>query len=607
MPTAHLNTHWAALLVEELVRCGVRRFFVAPGSRSTPLVVAVARHERAQSTLHYDERAAAFAALGYGRATGRPAGWITTSGTAVANGLPAAVEASTDGVPMLLLTADRPPEKRDTGANQTIGQPGIFGEYTRWAVDLPAPTDEIAPEMVLTTADQAVHCARRTPPGPVHVNCMFRKPLAPPEDDETGTKASPDAPARWRESDRPYTRRPVAAPTAPPDRLDALADALAGIRRGLVVCGRLDSGADARAALRLTEALDWPLVPDATARLRLAAEGSTAGPAAPYADLVLASGAFREACAPEAVIHLGGRTVSKRLRLFLKKHRPAPCVVARPDARRLDPDHRVSDHVETDVAPFCNALIERLDAPAEREADDWGRSWKRANAAVARVLDDFAAGADGLSEPLVARLVSRHRPPGGAFVLGSSMPVRDFNRYARPDANTGDAPRTPVFANRGASGIDGTVATAAGVCTGRCEIAPEGDQQRPVTLLLGDLAVLHDLGALALLRERPVTVVALNNGGGGIFHFLPIAEREEVFEPHFTTPHERSFEQAAAMFDLPYERPTTPEAFAAAYRERSRSGAPALIEVRTDRRENRALHERLESRVAEAVREALGA
>ncbi|PSQ83236.1 MAG: 2-succinyl-5-enolpyruvyl-6-hydroxy-3-cyclohexene-1-carboxylate synthase, partial [Bacteroidetes bacterium QH_2_63_10] len=147
MSTAHLNTHWAALLVEELVRCGVRRFFVAPGSRSTPLVVAVARHERAQSTLHYDERAAAFAALGYGRATGRPAGWITTSGTAVANGLPAAVEASTDGVPMLLLTADRPPEKRDTGANQTIGQPGIFGEYTRWAVDLPAPTDEIAPEM----------------------------------------------------------------------------------------------------------------------------------------------------------------------------------------------------------------------------------------------------------------------------------------------------------------------------------------------------------------------------------------------------------------------------------------------------------------------------
>ena len=589
MSTARLNTRWAGLLVEELIRCGVRRFFVAPGSRSTPLVAAVARHERAQATLHYDERASAFAALGYGRATGRPAGWITTSGTAVANGLPAAVEAHTDGVPILLLTADRPPEKRDTGANQTIDQPGIFGKYTRWAVDLPAPTDEIAPEMLLTTADQAVHFARRSPPGPVHLNCMFRKPLDPPRREDEKTRQEADAPARRRRGDRPYTRRPVAVPAAPPDRLDA--------------------EADAHAAVRLAEALGWPLAPDATSRLRLAADG----PIVPYVDQLLVSDAFREACAPEAVIHLGGRTVSKRLRLMLEEHRPAPYVVARPDARRLDPDHRVTDHVETTVAPFCDGLVERLDAPGPRDGDE--SQWQRANEAAARTLDAFAAGADAVSEPLVARLVSRHRPPGGALVLGSSMPVRDFNRYARPGPDAdgfagadslSDAPLTPVFANRGASGIDGTVATAAGVCTGRSEAAPDGEE-RPVTLLIGDLALLHDLGALALLRDRPVTVVAVNNGGGGIFHFLPIAERPDVFEPHFTTPHDRSFEEAAAMFDLPYDRPATPEAFAAAYRERSRSGAPALIEVRTDRRENRALHERLDTRVAEAVREALGA
>ena len=591
LPTSNLNHLWAGLLVEELVRGGVECFFIAPGSRSTPLTVAVTQHEGARAVLHYDERGSAFAALGYGRATGRPAGWVTTSGTAVANGLPAAVEAATDGVPMLFLTADRPPEKRDTGANQTIDQVGIFGEYVRHAVDLPAPTTEIAPEMVLTTAAQAVHFSRRTPPGPVHLNCMFRKPLAPTEDGRDYA-AYLDGLRDWRSGDAPYTRRPVTVPSAVPGERDALAEALHGTERGLVVCGRLDSEKDARAARRLAEQLGWPLVPDATSRLRLAGDG----PVVPFSDQVLASDAFRENHRVEAVLHLGGHSVSKRLRLFLKACRPAPYVVARTDARRLDPDHCVTAHVETAVAPFCDALVELLAraGPQQEAPEGWLRRWQRADADAAHALDDFAAEAEALSEPLVARLVSRYRPPGGALVLGSSMPVRDFNRYAW--ASGEKTALMPVFANRGASGIDGTVATAAGVCEGLAE-----DERRPVTLLLGDLALLHDLNALALLRERPVTVVVLNNGGGGIFHFLPIAEHTEVFEPNFTTPHDVAFEQAAAMFGLAYHQPTTAEAFTEAYGQSSRSGTPTLIEVRTDREENRALHEALEARVARAV------
>jgi len=170
---------WAKLIVEELLRSGAGHFFLAPGSRSTPLALAVARNRRARYHVHFDERGTAFAALGYGRATGKPAVWITTSGTAVANGLPAVVEAATDGVPLILLTADRPPELRETGANQTIDQAKIFGDYVRWQLDLPVPDPAIDPAFVLTTVDQAVYRSLRAPAGPVHLNCMFREPLVP--------------------------------------------------------------------------------------------------------------------------------------------------------------------------------------------------------------------------------------------------------------------------------------------------------------------------------------------------------------------------------------------------------------------------------------------
>jgi hypothetical protein len=202
------NRLWARLIVEELVRCGVDSFCVAPGSRSTPLVAALAENERARKLVHYDERGTAFAALGYARATGRPAAWITTSGTAVANGLPAVVEAATDGVPMILLTADRPPELRQTGANQTIDQPDIFGDFVRWRFDLPAPSLKIDPAMVLTTLDQAAYRAVRAPQGPVHLNLMFREPFLP--DTEDGEESSYRPPGSKAAGPTPAT--------PPPDR-----------------------------------------------------------------------------------------------------------------------------------------------------------------------------------------------------------------------------------------------------------------------------------------------------------------------------------------------------------------------------------------------------
>jgi 2-succinyl-5-enolpyruvyl-6-hydroxy-3-cyclohexene-1-carboxylate synthase len=571
---------WAQLLVEELVRNGVDTFFVAPGSRSTPLTVAAARHPDAHVVLHVDERGNAFAALGWGRATRRPAGWITTSGTAVANGQPAVVEASVDSVPMLLLTADRPPELRDTGANQTIDQVKIFGDYVRWQANVPVPTDDVDPAYVLTTADQAVHRARRSPAGPVHLNCAFRKPLEPVDRGTAG--AVPKAVEQWDATETPYTQYP--APVSKPStaEVETLTTALDGVQEGLIVAGRHDTPDAVDATRRLAGRLGWPLVPDLTSHLRLGPAEQVARIS--HSDLLLTADDFRDEHAPQAVLQVGGRFTNKRLRHVLRESAPEVWAVVRPDPRRVDPDHRISHHVESDVAPFVEALLTRMEALPDDAR--WRKAWTTADERAAKVVRAHADEAP-LTEPGIATLLSRHLPDDHALVAASSMPVRDLNRHAA----TG-GPSVPSYANRGASGIDGTVATAAGVARGH---------DRPVTLLIGDLALWHDLNSLALLRNQPVVVVVVNNDGGGIFHFLPIREHEDVFEPYFTTPQDRSFESAAETFDLAYRRPASAEAFRATYEQACSANGPVLIEVRTDRDANRRVHEDLEQAVATAV------
>jgi 2-succinyl-5-enolpyruvyl-6-hydroxy-3-cyclohexene-1-carboxylate synthase len=583
LETARANRLWADLIVEELVRCGVDFFCVAPGSRSTPLVAALADNKRARSLVHFDERGTAFAALGYARATGLPAAWITTSGTAVANGLPAVVEAATDGVPMVLLTADRPPELRQTGANQTIDQPDIFGDFVRWRFDLPAPSLEVDPASVLTTVDQAVYRAGRSPKGPVHLNLMFREPLIPGPEEDGAPAAGPE---RWREADEPYTRYAATEPAVGEAEVDALWERLRPVERGLVVAGRLATRKQGEAVERLAHALGWPLLPDVGSQVRLGGDRRNAA----FYDLLLADGAFAGAHAPEAVLHFGGRALSKRLEGFVARHRPDPYVVVREHPFRLDPGHLVTHSVEAGIEGLCAALV-RASSRRPPEADaSWTAGWQAASEGTESVLDRALAGGDGLDEPLVARLVSREIPEGHGLVVASSMPVRDIDAFAAADGVA-----APVAANRGASGIDGTVATAAGFALGT---------GRPVTLLIGDLALLHDLNSLAMLRGLPVTVVVLNNDGGGIFSFLPVSGHDSFFEPFFGTPQGVGFGHAAAMFGLRYDEPETPEGFLSAYREARSGDGPTLIEVKTDRAENVATHRKLLERLAAELGEA---
>ena len=649
-----INQIWADLLVEELIRAGVGLFCIAPGSRSAPLALAVAAHPRAACVMHYDERGAAFCALGYGRATRRPAAWITTSGTAVANGMPAVVEASMDAVPMLLVTADRPPELRAAGANQTIDQVKIFGNYVRWQFDLPAPDPAIDPAVVLTTADQAVYRARRIPAGPVHLNAMYREPLFSNPDRSRYTEYL-DRLRAWRDAETPYTRygsvtdiskTPISGPESATDisktpisghgsaadipktpvsglssannisevlitysfdtpRFESLMHDLRRAKRGLVVAGRLHARSQADAVRRLANELGWPLLPDVCSQLRFSgaspvdwytdgmAEGG--GVMASRYDLALASEAFRASHAPDAVLHFGGATVSKRLNVWLADVRPALFAVVRESPDRMDPGHCVTEYVETGIAPFCQSVIDHLEtAPGEGEGTgnkDWAASWAAVSDTVARTVDEHMP--DDLSEPAVARLLSRHTPDEATLVLASSMPIRDMDMF-------GDtAGRVPfVAANRGASGIDGAVATAVGLAYGR---------RAPVTLLVGDLGLLHDLNSLALTASAPasVVIVAINNHGGGIFSFLPVAGCGEAFEPMFGTPHPYRFEQAARMFGLGYDHVQDMEALSETYASALSSGESRIIEVTTDRTENLQLHRRLEALICERLADAV--
>jgi 2-succinyl-5-enolpyruvyl-6-hydroxy-3-cyclohexene-1-carboxylate synthase len=475
------------------------------------------------------------------------------------------VEASTDGVPMILLTADRPPELRQTGANQTIDQPDIFGDYVRWRFDLPAPDLAIDPAMVLTTVDQAAYRALRSPHGPVHLNLMFREPFLPEAED--GLRG----PTPWAEGDEPYTRYTATKPAVDESEIQALWQTLRPAKRGLVVAGRLASRKQGEAVMRLADALGWPLLPDVGSQVRLGADAENL---VAYYDVLLANDSFSGAHAPEAVVHVGGRALSKRLERFLGRSRPDPYVVVRENPFRLDPAHRVTHSIEADVIGFCAAVVRVATEDPPSEDTSWSASWREASEKVGRYLDGVSS--EEPNEPSVARGVSRNVPRNHGLVVASSMPVRDLDTYA----SAGGAP-VPVAANRGASGIDGTVATAAGFARGL---------GRPVTLLIGDLALLHDLNSLAMLRDVPVVVVVLNNDGGGIFSFLPVARHNEFFEPYFGTPQGVGFGPAAGMFGLGYEQPSTMGEFLEAYAGACAGGRSSILEVRTNRGENVRLH-----------------
>ncbi len=574
--TANLNRFWAELIVEELIRNDVRTFCLASGSRCSPLTIAIARHPSAQTVVHLDERGIGFFAVGHARATDLPVAVVTTSGTAAANLLPSVIESSQSRLPMVILSADRPPELRATDANQTMVQPGLFGSYVRSEVDLPCPTEEIEPSYLLSTVDHAVHASLHPSPGPVHLNLMFREPLVtanpqPPPDPAIGN-VSP-----WFRSAAPYTRCnfPLSAPRD--EDVGKIANLLGRANRGLILAGELNSPAARGRVLELARRLKWPLVADALSGLR-----SIKDP------LVMGAGVFHVKPGlvqdVDTVLHVGGRFVSREPLRHFAENRPAVYIHVTSHAARTDPAYVVTHRLE---GAHDEILVRLLAHTPQSTSSDFPSELDSAWSRI-QVCFDAEETRETITEPMVARAVTRGLPEGHGLFLGNSMPVRDVDMFA---ASRDDRPE--FAANRGVSGIDGLISSGFGFSAGL---------GAPATLFLGDLSCLHDLNGFRFAAEapHPVTTVVVNNNGGGIFSFLPVASSTDVFETYFGTPHGLRLEYAAKMFGLGYASPSSMAELRRMYEEAVTSGESSLLEVFTSREENVNYHRELERKIAES-------
>ncbi len=579
MNTVNVNAFQADLIVEELTRCGIGFFCVSPGSRSTPLTLAVASNPNCISRMHFDERGAAFYALGYVRATGKPAALVCTSGTAVANYLPAVVEAANDALPLVLLTADRPPELQNCGANQTIKQLGIFGSFVRNEINLECPTAETDQSEVLRTVDLAVSKALEAPYGPVHINCQFREPLAPVEDGSDLSNSLSKL-KDWQASQMPFSTIDNESVEPSDDKLQTIAHKI-NATSGLLIVGRLFDSKQRNPVLSLIDRLRWPVFADATSGLSTVDHECIIQ----HYDLLLQSNAFRSSIGGKQVhsgvqaLHLGGQYVSKRLLQFLESAELESYIHVNDDPRPKDPSRSVTDKITCKIAIFCEALV-----PLVSTSDTSNNPRLQSDTAKTVIANECDASPDA-TEPAIVRALLENRNKSDGLFVASSMPIRDIDMFAGP----GNGP-IDIAANRGASGIDGTIASAAGFAAGL---------GKSITLLIGDLACLHDLNSLALLKDnaQPVTVVILNNNGGRIFEHLPVAQFKDHFENCFVTPHGLTFEHAAQMFNLPYVCVNTTDGFVRSFAKARRDLRSNVIEVTIDPSTNRDSHRRIVERI----------
>ncbi|MCC5828876.1 MAG: 2-succinyl-5-enolpyruvyl-6-hydroxy-3-cyclohexene-1-carboxylic-acid synthase [Phycisphaeraceae bacterium] len=587
--TDNLNTSQARLIVTELARAGVELFCISPGSRSTPLVVAAARQGRVRVQVCHDERGSGFLALGYARATGRPAVIITTSGTAAANLLPAVCEASMSRLPMLILTADRPEELTDTGANQTMIQPGLYGQYVRWQFDLPCPSPGMGAGAVLSTVDHAIGRALGVDPGPVHLNCRFREPLEPVDLERSEAHQAYMAPVEaWARSDRCFSVYERPKLNAAPDAADEVAALINDGDRGMIIAGSLHHESERAAVRRLIERSGWATYVDINSGLRFGGPGTNL---IRHFDPESMNETFYRNASPEVVIHFGSATTSKRLGQFLSRVRPRRHIVIKPGTARYDPVQTVTWQVQADIAMFAQRVVQRL---GQMRAGELAAFHRLKAEAAQRIIEDVTEAEARLTEPWLIRHLSRVIDPGHALFVSNSMPIRDADLYS-----VVDGPAIPVGTNRGVSGVDGIIATSCGYARGL---------GRPVTLVIGDIAALHDLSSmgLAAASSPPVIMVIINNRGGSIFDFLPISSQRDVFEPYFITPHEQHFAGVAEMFNMRYFRADGKAEFADAYDRVTRSitadgGRSSIIEVVTERALNFEIRKLMKQRILQAI------
>ena len=511
----HVTHRFAATFVDELAAAGLREVCIAPGSRSAPLAMAFARHPGIRVLVHIDERSGSFFGLGLAKASGRPVALLCTSGTAAAEFHPAVIEAFHSRTPLLVLTADRPPELREVGANQAIDQARLYGGAVRWHFDPGPPSDDAGGARAWRRlARRALAEAAGPPAGPVHLNLPFREPLTP----ALGELPEPEA---------AHLPRAVLTGTPAPGEQEValVAEALEKAARPVLVAGGMRDGARLAGVVAALAAAGVPVLAEPTSQLRLP------GTVSAY-EALLRDESWAAEHRPDLVLRVGATPTSRPLNLWLAAE-PARTVLIDPDRSWSDPDVLAGEVLRCDPLPLLTA------AAGVHRPPDWADEWAAADRSAAGALEEEVR-AGPLHEGAVVRSLGRVLPAGATLFVGSSMPIRAVDAFWRASAEN---PR--FLANRGASGIDGLVSTGLGVAA-----AGPG----PTVILLGDLSLYHDMNGLLALRRHGVraTVVVLDNGGGGIFAFLPQAAHEDVFEDLFLTPLGLRFEDVARLYGLDY-------------------------------------------------------
>jgi 2-succinyl-5-enolpyruvyl-6-hydroxy-3-cyclohexene-1-carboxylate synthase len=604
-----------AAFVDELARCGMRAACTSPGSRCAPLVLTLAREQRLRCFSHVDERCAGFFALGLAKASGLPVAVACTSGTAAAELLPAAIEAREARVPLLLLTADRPPELRENGAGQAIDQLKLYGDAAKWFFEV--GVHEASAERLRwmrTLACRAYWTALEGRPGVVHLNFPLREPLIIEEELPADVSGRPNG--------LPYVHR-APAPRASSAAASALGALVAGARRGVLVAGRHERAtALGQAAAAFAAAAGWPLLADPLS-------GARRGDAAiAHYDALLRDEGFAAGVRPDLVVRVGDLPVSRPLRGWLAGLGGVRQVALDPEAAWQDPAAVLSDSLVLEPATALSRLASSLaepSAPRPEVEEDWLALWRSADERAAEaILGELAH--HQISEPAVASELGVLLPEHATLFVASSMPVRDIETFWPVRL---DPPR--VLCNRGANGIDGTVSSALGAAA---DASPAGGAGRssidgpspsgPVVLLIGDVALAHDLGGLLASRRLglDLTIVLLDNGGGGIFDFLPVSRSpmarasqspggeppggpdggEDLYTRHVATPTGLDFAAAAALYGLSHERVQDVFAFRAALEGAlERTAGSSVIEVSGDREANVELHRRVWEAVSRSL------
>lgn len=581
-------TLYLSAFIDELVHSGLRHIVISPGSRSTPLALLASTHPDLQIWMNIDERSAGFFALGMAKAKREAVALLCTSGTAAANYLPAVIEAKLARVPLVVLTADRPHELRDVGAPQTINQIDLYGDHVKWFMDMPLPEDK--PSMIhhaRATAARAMMTSVAKPYGPVHLNFPLREPLLPNLQHEQLFTIG-------RRGQQSFTKVSQGVLQLEQETIDNMAHMLSETTKGVIICGPHDDANIAEAVLELANLLQFPIIADPLSQLRRGFPER--GLIMDSYDAFLRYSPLAEMLRPELVIRIGAMPVSKSLSQYLQAHPSKHIIIDEGDWR--DPAFLGSGRIVADPVLFCQQLCEKITLSAlftdRQKFREWTECWQQINQETQLTLTQTVLVDEDTSlfEGRVVTELGKLLPADCVLFVGNSMPIRDVDSFLFHHEG-----KVRLMANRGSNGIDGLVSTAAGVSAAG----------KRTVLLLGDLSFYHDMNGLLAtkLHQLSLTIILVNNDGGGIFSFLPQATVPQHFETLFGTPTGLDYSHAVSMYGGKFERVSSWEEFRQAFSATHEAGGLQVIEVPTDRSNNVERHQIIWSKLSSRLEQVM--